>query len=123
MRKLIFILLLLACTMQVSAQFNPGKYWIAGFIQASDPDSGPEVVYSITAGNSSGYFIIMPCTGIIKVDTLAYTTFTYQKTWTLTIKVADAEGNFVKTTGKIVLKKVNGVKVKPVIVPISNTSA
>jgi len=115
MAKLL-LLLLLALSINVTAQFNPGKYWPVGFVQASDEDAGSELTYSITAGNTGSYFVIMPCQGIVKVDTAAYTSFTLQRTWYLTIKVTDMEGNYRKTTGKVVLKKVKGVKVIPTVV-------
>jgi len=111
--KLLFLFVLLS--LLASAQFNPGKYWPVGFVQASDEDAGSELVYSITAGNTGGYFVVMPCQGIVKVDTAAYATFTLQRTWNLTIKVTDMEGNYIKTTGKVVLKKVKGIKVKPTV--------
>lgn len=118
MKNLFLILLLfpLLC----SAQFNAGKYWDVGFVKASDPDSGNEIVYSITAGNTSNFFVIMPCSGVLKVDTAIYKTFTIQKTSYITIKVSDVEGNFVKTVGKIVLKKVNGIKIKPTVIGLYN---
>jgi hypothetical protein len=98
------------------AQFNPGKYWQCGYVNATDPDAGnKELVYSITAGNTGSYFKITPCSGILKVDTAAYTTFKFQRTWYITIKSADMEGNYVKTTGKVILKKVNGLNIKPTI--------
>jgi hypothetical protein len=115
MKKLVVLLFLIPLIS--FAQFNPGKYWQCGFVKATDQDAGnKELVYSITAGNTGSYFKITPCTGIVKVDTAAYTTFTLQRTWTLTIKSADMEGNYVKTTGKIVLKKVGGIKVKPTVI-------
>lgn len=99
----------------VLAQFEPGKYWNVGFVQATDQDAGSELVYTITAGNTGKYFVVTPCSGIVKVDTLAYTSFTYSRTWHLTIKASDMEGNFVKTTGTVILRKVKGIKVIPTI--------
>lgn len=114
MRIFILLALLLAPVFSMP-QFNPGKYWVVGIVQASDEDAGSELVYSITAGNTGGYFAIMPCQGIVKVDTAAYATFTLQRTWNLTIKISDMEGNYRKTVGKVVLKKVKGVKVIPIV--------
>lgn len=114
MKKLLLILLVLP--LLSFGQFNPFKYWDCGSVYASDPDLGDEqVVWSITAGNSAGYFIILPCTGLVRVDTMAYNAFITQKTFTLTVKVADPEGNYVKTTRKVLLKKVNGLKQPPVM--------
>ena len=114
MKKLFIILLFLPIL--GFGQFNPAKYWNVGSIYAADPDLGDEeIVWSITAGNSAGYFVILPCSGLVRVDTLAYNSFITQKTFTLTFKVADPEGNYVKTTRKVLLKKVNGVKQTPVM--------
>lgn len=115
LRLIILVVVLLVSSSPTQAQFNPGKYWQVGFVQATDQDAGSELVYTITAGNTGSYFKITPCSGILTVDTAAYTTFTLQRTWYITVKSADMEGNFVKTTGKIVLKKVAGVKVKPTL--------
>jgi hypothetical protein len=115
MKKLLFILCLLP--LLCSAQFNPNKYWDVAFVKGSDEDAGnSELVYSITAGNPDKYFVILPCSGVVKVDTAIYKTFVTSKTTYLTIKVADVEGNYVKTVGKVVLKKINGIKVKPTVI-------
>jgi len=114
MKKLIFIFLLLPLI--GFAQFNPAKYFDCGSIYAYDPDLGnEEIVWSITAGNASGYFVILPCSGLVRVDTSAYETFITQKTYTLTFKITDIEKNYVKTTRKVLLKKVNGIKQPPLM--------
>lgn len=114
MKKLLFILLLLP--LFSLGQFNPAKYWNVGSIYAADPDLGDEqIVWSITAGNTLKYFVILPCSGLVRVDTTAYNSFITQKTFTITFKVADPEGNYTKTTRKILLKKANGVKQPPVM--------
>lgn len=115
MKKLIFVLMLFS--LSASAQFNPGKYELITQIVASDPDSGPEIVFSITAGNWDHYFIILPCSGSLLVDTIAYSGFVRQRTWNIKIKVADPEGNFVKSTRKITLRKNStGSKLSPIVI-------
>lgn len=114
MKRLLLILLVLP--LLSFGQFNPFKYWDCGSVYAADPDLGDEqIVWSITAGNTSGYFVILPCSGLVRVDTAAYATFVTQKTYTLTFKVTDIEKNYVKTTRKVLLKKVNGIKQPPVM--------
>ena len=109
-------IILIAISTACFGQFNPAKYWNVGSIYAADPDIGDEeIVWSITAGNTSGYFVILPCSGLVRVDTAAYATFVTQKTYTLTFKVTDIEKNYVKTTRKVLLKKVNGIKQPPVM--------
>lgn len=109
-------IILIAISTACFGQFNPAKYWNVGSIYAADPDLGDEeIVWSITSGNTSGRFVILPCSGLVRVDTLAYDSFITQKTFTLTFKVSDPEGNYVKTTRKVLLKKINGIKQTPVM--------
>lgn len=115
--KSYLLIAILCLSISAEAQFQPGKYQSIFGISALDPDSGPEVTYSISAGNTGKYFIIMPCSGIVKVDTAAYSSFTTQRTWNLKLKAADPEGNFEKKTWKVMLRKTKqGLKLDPVIV-------
>jgi hypothetical protein len=93
--------------------FSQSKISI-GRLEAVDPE-GEEVYWTITAGNTGGYFSITPCSGIVKMDTLAYDVFITQKTWTITFKATDPQGLYSKTVRKIVVKKLGGVKLPPTI--------
>jgi hypothetical protein len=115
MRGAIVIFLLLV-SMQLAAQFNAGKYQDIHVMECTDQD-GDEVYFTITAGNTDGFYQILPCSGLLQVDTLAYTKFLRQKTWTLTIACTDPRKYTDKSVYKVTLKKTAaGVKLDPVIV-------
>jgi len=97
MKTLILILLLLF-------QWQPDKYQTIGQLSATDPE-GDEVSWVITAGNTGKFFIIGNCSGIVRVDTMAYHSFTYQRTWNITFTASDPQNNTTKITKKITLKK------------------
>lgn len=105
MRKLLFLLILLPSL--IYAQRIP-----VGRLEAVDPE-GQEIYWVITAGNTLKYFSITPCSGIVEVDTTAFTTFVTQRTFTITFKATDPQGLYSKTVRKIVLKKVDGIRQKP----------
>lgn len=108
-KNMLLIILILLLLKPAQSQFNPGKFLTLGTIEATDPDSG-EVVYSISAGNSAGWFVITPCSGIVKVDTNVYNSIATQRTYYLKIRVTDMEKNHTKTIWRVVLKKSNGIK-------------
>lgn len=113
MKKLILILFLLP--LFAHAQWQAGKYESICTIECLDPE-GDEVYFTITAGNSAGYFQIQPCSGIIQVDTIAYTTFLRQRTFTLTFACTDTQKNTSKQQRKITLKKdASGNRLTPFI--------
>ncbi len=125
--KNVVVLVCVFLSLSASAQFNAGKYWDCGYIKAYDPDTvqwingikvihKSEVIYSITAGNTASYFLIMPMSGVIKVDTAIYDTFKNYKTFKLTFTIKDPEGNYIKTIGSIRLYKDAGVKRKPTVI-------
>jgi hypothetical protein len=104
------LILLILVSMSSFAQFQDAKYKPLFQLQAFDPE-GDECYFTITAGNSAGYFGITPCTGIVKVDTMAYETFIRQKTFNITFACTDPQKNTSKTIRKIVLKKdAQGIK-------------
>lgn len=80
------------------------KYTPIARIEATDPE-GTEVVWKITAGDPAHYFVISPCSGVIKVDTMVYGTFTRQRTFTITFTATDETGLSSKTVRKITLYK------------------
>jgi hypothetical protein len=116
MKALIFFILLAIGTGLVAQSYYSywDKYWTCGMLVYTDPEED-EGFWVITAGNTSKFFIIHPCSGIVQVDTMAYNSFVTQKTFTLKFKVTDHVGNSATTTRKIVLKKVNGVKQQPIM--------
>ena len=116
MRGTIVIFLLLV-SMQLAAQFNAGRYQDIHIMECTDQD-GDEVYWTITAGNTDKFYQILPCSGLLQVDTVAYTKFPRQKTWTLTIACTDPQKNTAKSVYKVTLKKTPaGVKLPPVIIP------
>jgi len=116
MRSAIVFLLLLI-SLQLSAQFNAGKYQDIHVMECTDQD-GDEVYWTITAGNTDKFYQILPCSGLLQVDTMAYTKFLRQKTWTLTVACTDPQKNMAKSVYKVTLKKTSaGVKLPPVIIP------
>ena len=115
MKRLLLIFLLFPLI--VSAQFNPDKYWRVGALHDTLPDWGDEqVTWTIYSGNTGSYFVTLPCSGILKVDTMAYNSFVTSKTWTLKIKCTDPTGKYSYATRKVLLKKINGVKQKPIMI-------
>ena len=117
--KAIFFLCILAFSVQVSAQFNAGKYETLGTAVCTD-DDGDEVYFTITAGNTDKYFQILPCSGLLQVDTIAYTKFLRQKTFYITIACTDPQKYVDKDVYKITLRKsATGIKLSPIIVPPS----
>jgi len=117
--KKIFFVLFLMLSVSVSAQFNAGKYQNLGTAVCNDPD-GDEAYFTITAGNTDQYFQIFPCSGLIQVDTNAYTKFLRQKTWSITIACTDPQKNIARSVYKITLRKsATGIKLSPIIVPPS----
>lgn len=98
------------------AQWQAGKYQSICVIEAQDPE-GDEIYFTITAGNSTGYYQITPCTGVVQVDTLAYNAFIRQKTWTITITCYDPQKNYSKKVIKITLRKdAQGNKLTPIVI-------
>jgi len=97
MKTLLLILLILP--LLAAAQFKPIAH-----LEANDPD-GTEVTWKITAGDPAGYFHITPCSGVIKLDSSVYSTFTRQRTFTITFTCTDETGLSSKTIRKITLYK------------------
>jgi len=115
MKKLLFILLLLPLI--GFSQFNPAKYWTVGQLHDTLPDWGDEqVTWVIASGNTGSYFVTLPCSGTLRVDTMAYNSFVTTRTWTLKIKLTDPTGKYSYATRKVLLKKINGVKQKPIMI-------
>ena len=94
------LILLILFPILLSAQ----KYTAFARLEATDPE-GSEVTWKIVAGDPAHYFVITPCTGVIKVDTLVYGTFTRQRTFTITFTATDETGLSSRTTRKITLYK------------------
>lgn len=112
---LIFILL----TLWTNAQ-NPGQNQVfIGVVNASDPDSGQSLTYSITSGNTAKFFSIDPGNGILTVHPSVFATFSGQRVWKLTVTVADNDKKHPLTsvaTITVILNKdaLNGKIVVPV---------
>ncbi|HPJ61258.1 MAG TPA: cadherin domain-containing protein, partial [Lentimicrobium sp.] len=62
---------------------------VAGTMNATDPDQGQTLTYSITAGNTGGAFAISPSTGVITVNNPAAVNFEVNPVFILTIMVQD----------------------------------
>jgi hypothetical protein len=111
--KKILLLLFLCISLQGFSQIPVAR------LEATDPE-GEEVYWVITAGNTQKFFSITPCSAVIKVDSMAYNSFIRQKTFYITFKASDPQGNYSKTVRKIILKKTSsGVKVAPEIYFVS----
>lgn len=63
-----------------------------GTVQATDPDVGDTITYSITEGNTLGAFVLNAQTGAIAVANSALLDFETHPSWPLTIKVTDNHG-------------------------------
>lgn len=119
MKKIFLILIVLACSCGLFAQFDLGKYENLGTVVCTD-DDGDEVYFTITAGNTDKYFQVYPCSGLLQVDTIAYTKFIRQKTWYITIGCTDPQKNTARSVYKVTLRKsATGIKLTPIIVPPS----
>ena len=104
--KIIIVVLLIFCSNITFGQFifpTTKKIDIAK-INVNDPENS-EVTLSIVSGNTGKYFSITPCSGIIRVDTLAYSAFVYRKTWIIKFKATDEDGYFSYMEYTFVLKK------------------
>lgn len=111
MRFITWIFILLINT--ASAQFNAAGFRDVKSIECIDED-GDEVYFTITAGNTGGYFQILPVSGMLQVDTMAYTSFIRQRTWYITVGCTDPQKNTGRSKYKIVLKKPDIIEITPV---------
>lgn len=98
------IILLILLPLLTFAQFNPERWQTVDTIYYQDQD-GDENYLTISAGNTSGMFQIMPCSGILQCDTAAWAPVIRSKTYYLTIKATDASGLTVRKVAKVVLTK------------------
>jgi hypothetical protein len=78
-----------------------------GTVVASDPDPGPVLTYSITAGNTGGAFAINGATGEITVATSGALDFETNPSFSLTVLVTDQYGASDTATVTISLTNVN----------------
>ncbi len=85
---------------------------VVGTVQASDPDAGDSVTYSITSGNSLGAFAINPQTGVITVADKTQLDIETHPTFSLTIQAADNDG---ATGTAVVTITLTGLNTTPVL--------
>lgn len=71
---------------------NAPKSSAVGIVQASDPDAGDTITFSIISGNQSGAFSIDSSTGAIAVADSAALDFESATTFNLTVLVTDNHG-------------------------------
>jgi len=119
------IVLLLLLTVAVYPQVYLSRYIHSFNLVATDQDVGDETYWVISAGNvnsADGHgkvFLIVPCSGEVKVDTLVYTTFVRQKTFTLSFKATDQVGASAISKRKVTLRKdVNGNRIISLVVTV-----
>jgi len=111
--KFIIVFILTLGSFFASSQIYPDRYQLIGSVRATDDDND-ELGWSITAGNTDKFFIITPCSGVIKVDTIAYNSFLRQRTWTITIRATDPYNAIDISKRKVILKKsATGVHLPP----------
>lgn len=110
-----------------SAQFSlltgSSNNTVVGTVQASDPDSGDSVTYSISAGNSLGAFAINPQTGVITVADGSQLDAEIHPTFTLTIQATDSHGAMGTAVVTINLTGLNVIPVLSVNGGAANFSA
>lgn len=78
-----------------------------GSVEASDPDVGETITFSIIAGNDSGAFAINSTTGAITVADSSFLDFETTPSFALTVQVADNHGAVDTATVTIELTDVN----------------
>jgi hypothetical protein len=112
MKKLLVILALLV-SLNCQSQTLWGRYIHSFTLECKDPDSTSEfgaymTIYSgntTVTGTTNKVFIISPCSGDVKVDTLIYKSVVTTKTFTLTFRCTDAAGSYTSQKRKVVLRK------------------
>jgi len=105
-----------ASVLAAVAALQNGPYTIAensvagtsvGTLEASDPDSGDTITYSITGGTGSSLFNLNATTGAITVATGAVLNFEGTASFTLDVRAQDVGGLFGTRTVTINLSDVN----------------
>jgi VCBS repeat-containing protein len=86
---------------------------VVATVQASDPDAGQTLSYSIVAGNTGGAFAINPATGEVTVANSAALNFEVTRTFVLTVQVID-NGNPPLSNLATVTINLNNVNEAPV---------
>jgi len=121
--KSVLIFLLILCPIFLLGQ----TYFNVGRVNYTDQDLGQKHNVTITAGNTLKYFVI-DTNAFLKVNAIAYNSFTRSKTFNLTIKIAD-DGYvyrnsvrvfdkilYIKKSVKVTLKKVGGIVQPPILI-------
>jgi len=86
---------------------DPTNGTLVGTVQASDPDAGDSLTYSITAGNTDGAFAINSTTGEITVSDPTPLDYETNPTFTLTVQVTSTDGRDASATVTVNLNNVN----------------
>ena len=87
-----------------------------GAVQATDPDNGQSLGFSIVGGNTNNAFAINASTGVI--STTNFVCYEYCSSYQLVIKVVD-NGNPVLSDQAVVLINIGDINERPVISPQS----
>lgn len=110
MKKLLILIFLLP--LFCLSQNRMAKYEKVVTLNASD-DEGDEFYWTVQSGSANNTFVILPCSGEIKVDTSIYSKITYSKTFYLTCRATDQLGLFAIEKLKVILWKSKGVRKVP----------
>jgi hypothetical protein len=110
------VLIVLFFPLSAFPQWQSGKFTTIYTLYCQDKE-GDECFFTISSGNTGKYFQITPCSGKVQVDTNAYATFTYKRTWNLLITATDTQLNVAKSSLKVTLRKSTAkIKLPPLIV-------
>jgi hypothetical protein len=94
-----------------SATFNVPEHapngTLVGVVQASDPDAGDDLTFSILSGNTGNAFAINPSTGAITVANSGAINFAVQPTYSLQVRARDDGDPAKSDTATITINIIN----------------